>query len=60
MARAQQSDSAGFQFYFFLGPQRERDSGYTVFGQTVAGLGVIASLRAGDIIESLRIEHRQR
>ena len=57
MARSQDPDSAGSQFYFCLGPQHMLDSGYTVFGQTVEGKDVIAELRAGDVIESIRIIH---
>ena len=56
MARSQDPDSAGSQFYFCLGPQHALDLGYTVFGQTIAGLDVISRLRAGDVIESVRIE----
>ena len=59
MARSQDPDSAGSQFYFCLGPQHALDSGYTVFGQTVEGKDVIALLRAGDVINSIRIEHAQ-
>lgn len=58
MARSQDPNSAGSQFYFCLGPQHALDSGYTVFGNTLAGLDVIKALRAGDVIESIRIEHR--
>ena len=57
MARSQDPNSAGSQFYVCLGPQHMLDSGYTVFGQTVEGFDVIGSLRAGDVIESIRIEH---
>ena len=57
MARSQNPDSAGSQFYFCLGPQHGLDSGYTVFGTTIEGMDVIAALRAGDVIESIRIEH---
>ena len=59
MARSQDPDSAGSQFYFCLGPQHMLDSGYTVFGTTLEGLEVERSLRAGDVIESVRIEHAQ-
>lgn len=59
MARSQMPDSAGSQFYFCLGPQHGLDSGYTVFGQTVEGKDVIDSLRAGDVIESIRIVHEK-
>jgi peptidyl-prolyl cis-trans isomerase B (cyclophilin B) len=55
MARSQDPDSAGSQFYFCLGPQHMLDSGYTVFGTTLEGLDVEKQLRAGDVIESIRI-----
>lgn len=57
MARSADPDSAGSQFYFCLGPQHGLDGGYTVFGTTEEGMDVIAELRAGDLIESVRIEH---
>ena len=57
MARSQDPNSAGSQFYLCLGPQHGLDSGYTVFGQTVEGFDVIGALRAGDVIQSIRIEH---
>lgn len=58
MARSQAPDSAGSQFYFCLGPQPFLDGGYTVFGQTLEGLDVIHSLRAGDIINTVTIENQ--
>ena len=57
MARSSMPDSAGSQFYFCLGPQYFLDGNYTVFGQTIEGLDVIAKLRAGDVIESVVIEN---
>ncbi|MDD7369289.1 MAG: peptidylprolyl isomerase [Berryella intestinalis] len=57
MARSQDPDSAGSQFYFCLGAQHMLDSGYTVFGQTIEGKDVIGKLRAGDVIESITIEN---
>jgi peptidyl-prolyl cis-trans isomerase B (cyclophilin B) len=57
MARSQDPDSAGSQFYFCLGPQHMLDSGYTVFGSTLEGIEVERELRAGDVINSIRIEH---
>ena len=57
MARSQNPDSAGSQFYFCLGAQPFLDSGYTVFGQTVEGLDVISKLRVGDVIEHIEIEN---
>ena len=57
MARSQNPNSAGSQFYFCLGDQPFLDDGYTVFGQTIEGLDVIGALRAGDVIESVTIEN---
>lgn len=57
MARSSAPDSAGSQFYFCLGPQPFLDSDYTVFGDTLEGLDVIHSLRAGDVINSITIEN---
>ena len=57
MARAQNPNSAGSQFYICLGDQPFLDSGYTVFGQTVSGLDVVYELRVGDLIESVSIEN---
>lgn len=57
MARSQNPNSAGSQFYFCLGAQHGLDSGYTVFGQTVEGRDVIESLRSGDVLESVTIGH---
>lgn len=56
MARSQDPDSAGSQFYLCLGPQHNLDSGYTVFGQTIEGLDVVGKLRVGDEIVSITIE----
>lgn len=55
MARSQNPDSAGSQFYLCLGPQHSLDSGYTVFGQTIEGKDVISQLRVGDVIEGIEI-----
>ena len=57
MARSQDPNSAGSQFYFCLGAQPMLDSGYTVFGDTIEGLDVIGSLRVGDVIEHVEIEN---
>ncbi len=57
MARSQNPDSAGSQFYFCLGDQPFLDDGYTVFGDTIEGLDVIGELRVGDEIESITIEN---
>ena len=57
MARSQDPNSAGSQFYFCLGPQHGLDSGYTVFGVTVDGLDTISALRQNDVINTITIEH---
>ena len=57
MARSQDPNSAGSQFYFCLGPQHGLDSGYTVFGTTDEGMDVISQLKVGDIVNSIRIEN---
>ncbi len=57
MARSQMPDSAGSQFYFCLGAQHFLDPNYTVFGNTLEGMDVVSRLRAGDVINSIRIEH---
>jgi len=59
MARSQDPDSAGSQFYFCLGPQHFLDSNYTVFGAALDedDIDVIHKLRAGDEILSVVIEN---
>ena len=57
MARSQDPNSAGSQFYFCLGAQPFLDDGYTVFGQTIEGKDVIGQLRVGDVIEKIEIEN---
>ena len=57
MARSQNPNSAGSQFYLCLGAQPFLDSGYTVFGQTINGIEAVRKLRAGDEIISITIEN---
>lgn len=57
MARSQDPNSAGSQFYLCLGDQAMLDSGYTVFGQTIEGLDIVGELRAGDVIKTIEIEN---
>lgn len=57
MARSQNPDSAGSQFYLCLGAQHFLDPNYTVFGQTIEGMDVISQLRVGDVIETVEIEN---
>ena len=55
MARTQEPDSAGSQFYFALAPLPSLDGQYTVFGVVTEGMDVVKALRAGDAIESVEI-----
>jgi peptidyl-prolyl cis-trans isomerase B (cyclophilin B) len=55
MARAQDPDSGGSQFYITLAPQPSLDNQYTVFGKVVSGMDVVDALEKGDIIRSMTI-----
>lgn len=56
MARSQDPDSAGSQFYITMGSQSFLDSNYTVFGQVVEGLDVVYEISVGDIMQSVTID----
>lgn len=56
MARAQDPDSAGCQFYICLGPQSFLDGQYTVFGQVVEGLDVVHKIQIGDVMKKVYIK----
>ncbi len=55
MARAQDPDSAGSQFYICLGPQSFLDGKYTVFGQVISGLDVVHKIQMGDVMKKVYI-----
>jgi peptidyl-prolyl cis-trans isomerase B (cyclophilin B) len=55
MARAQDPNSGGSQFFICLGPQSFLDGQYTVFGETVSGMEVVNSITAGDVINEVVI-----
>lgn len=57
MARAQDPNSAGSQFYICLGPQPFLDGQYTVFGQVTEGLDIVRSIAVGDVMTSVTIEN---
>jgi cyclophilin family peptidyl-prolyl cis-trans isomerase len=59
MARSQNPDSAGSQFYVTMGPQPFLDGQYTVFGQVVEGLDVVYDIAVGDVMESVVIERSE-
>jgi cyclophilin family peptidyl-prolyl cis-trans isomerase len=56
MARAQDPNSAGSQFYICLGDARFLDKQYTVFGQVTQGIDVVKQIRRGDVMEKVAIE----
>jgi cyclophilin family peptidyl-prolyl cis-trans isomerase len=55
MARGDDPDSAGSQFYITLKPARGLDGQYTVFGRVVKGMDLADTLKVGDRIASIRI-----
>ena len=55
MARSQDPDSAGSQFYITLAPAHQLDGSYTVFGRVTSGMNVVDSIRIGDKIKSVKI-----
>lgn len=55
MARSRDVDSAGSQFYICLEPQPSLDGQYTVFGQVIEGMDVVALIGVGDTIDSVTI-----
>jgi len=57
MARSNDPNSAGSQFYFTLGPQAFLDGQYTAFGDVLEGLSVVHDLEVGDVIESITVEN---
>jgi len=57
MARSQDPDSAGSQFYICLGPQPFLDGNYTVFGQVTEGMDVVRAITAGDAMKTVTIEN---
>jgi peptidyl-prolyl cis-trans isomerase B (cyclophilin B) len=60
MARSQDPNSAGSQFYIVVGPASFLDGQYTVFGKVTEGYDEVASkLRVGDQIESITVSDGQ-
>lgn len=46
-------NSAGSQFYITLAPQPRLDRGYTVFGQIVAEMDVVLTIKRGDVMKTV-------
>ena len=55
MARSQDPDSAGSQFYITLAPANFLDGKYTVFGRVTSGMSVVDGIRLGDRVKSIKI-----
>lgn len=51
-----QKRSSGSQFYITLAPTPFLDGGYTVFGQTLAGMDVVKKIAQGDKIISVTVK----
>lgn len=56
MARSQQPDSAGSQFYICLDEARFLDGQYTVFGQMTDGFSALDAIARDDVMKSVSIE----
>ena len=55
MARSNDPDSAGSQFYIVLAPANFLDGKYTVFGIITSGMDVVDKVRVGDKMKSVKI-----
>jgi cyclophilin family peptidyl-prolyl cis-trans isomerase len=55
MARTQDPDSAGSQFYITLAPAHFLDGKYTVFGIVTSGMDVVDKIKVGDKMKSVKI-----
>lgn len=55
MARSQDPDSAGSQFYITLEPTPQLDGGYTVFGKVVKGQEIVDKMAKGDALISVTV-----
>jgi cyclophilin family peptidyl-prolyl cis-trans isomerase len=55
MARSNDPDSAGSQFYIVLAPANFLDGKYTVFGKVVSGMNIVDNIKKGDKMKSVKI-----
>jgi cyclophilin family peptidyl-prolyl cis-trans isomerase len=55
MARSQDPDSAGSQFYICFKPAPFLDRQYTVFGRVTKGMDVVDGIKVGDRMKSVKI-----
>jgi len=59
MARANDPDSAGSQFYIALAPLPQLDGQYTVFGHVTKGMDVVKQIQVGDVMRSVTVRRAQ-
>jgi cyclophilin family peptidyl-prolyl cis-trans isomerase len=55
MARSQDPNSAGSQFYICYGPTPHLDGNYTVFGKVTSGMEHVDRIKQGDRMKSVSI-----
>jgi peptidyl-prolyl cis-trans isomerase B (cyclophilin B) len=55
MARSNDPDSAGSQFYIVLAPAHFLDGKYTVFGKVVSGMNIVDNVKKGDKMKTVKI-----
>jgi peptidylprolyl isomerase/peptidyl-prolyl cis-trans isomerase B (cyclophilin B) len=60
MARAQDPNSAGSQFYICLASQPSLDGNYTVFGQLIKGYEVIKKIQVGDVMKKVSLKDKEK
>lgn len=52
------ADTNGSQFFITYAAQPELNGQFTIFGEVLSGLDVLASLSAGDLLVSVEVEER--
>ena len=58
MARSNDPNSAGSQFFITLGPAHNLDNAYAAFGTVTEGMDVAQKIAIGDVINTITIEER--
>ena len=58
MARGDDPDSAGSQFYIMLGPAHFLNGQYTAFGRVVGGMDLVDRIKVGDRVKTIKIVTR--
>ena len=60
MARTQEPNSSGSQFYICFKPQPYLDGNYTTFGGVIQGMDVVDRLQIGDVMTKIRLEAKSK